>query len=328
MFFETKNLCFSYYKSPLCLKDVNFSCDKNSKTVILSTKEMGKTTFLKVLSGFEDSRFGNIYIEGKEFKDIEDSTKKTSLILSNPILLQRKTIKENLDYQCEVNEIEKLEPVKIEKFLKEYKIEKSIDAKVKKLSLLEKRKLQIIRAIIKNPSIIFLDNQFEGLKDEEIEDMIQVYKKLLNDKNLTVVFAVDDVVYKILKAEFEKVKTNVYYLFMANLSKFDSFEKFEKSFETLDILNFLEVCPTQDVYIERDVSSYYLCAGEERIFKFDSKFNKKLNLLKLEFGEIEDCEILILSGKTVKEIDSFEFNKGISEKLIFVYSKLTRNLVI
>ena len=41
MFFETKNLCFSYYKSPLYLKDVNFSIAKKSKNIILASKDSG-----------------------------------------------------------------------------------------------------------------------------------------------------------------------------------------------------------------------------------------------------------------------------------------------
>ena len=94
MFFETKNLCFSYYKSPLYLKDVNFSIAKNSKTMVLASKDSGKTTFLKVLSGFEDSRFGNIYLNGKELKEVSDKNKNFSLVLADLILFERKTIKQ------------------------------------------------------------------------------------------------------------------------------------------------------------------------------------------------------------------------------------------
>ena len=105
MFFETKNLCFSYYKNPLYLKDVNFSIAKNSKTMVLASKDSGKTTFLKVLSGFEDSRFGNIYLNGKELKEVSDKNKNFSLVLADLILFERKTIKQNLDYQLQISEI-------------------------------------------------------------------------------------------------------------------------------------------------------------------------------------------------------------------------------
>ena len=39
MFFEVQRLCFSYYRSPMTLKDVSFSAEKNSKVLLLSSKD-------------------------------------------------------------------------------------------------------------------------------------------------------------------------------------------------------------------------------------------------------------------------------------------------
>ena len=104
MFFDVNRLCFSYYRSTMTLKDVSFSLEKNMKVLILASKDMGKTTSLKVFSGFEDSRFGNIYLNGKELKQIDDKDKNFSLVLSDPVLFENKTIKDNLNYKCEVCE--------------------------------------------------------------------------------------------------------------------------------------------------------------------------------------------------------------------------------
>ena len=107
MFFEIKNLCFSYYKNPLCLKDINLSLNKGQKVFCVASKDMGKTTFLKVLSSFELSYFGQILLEGKNLKSLLDNEKKFSLLFSQPVVFNKKTIKENLDYFCEVEGLEK-----------------------------------------------------------------------------------------------------------------------------------------------------------------------------------------------------------------------------
>ena len=327
MFFETKNLCFSYYKCPLTLKDVNFSFAQNSKTVVLASKEMGKTTFLKVLSGFEESRFGNIYFNGKELKQISDEDKNFSLVLSDIVLFERKTIKQNIDFQCEMNGIEKFSVADLENKLNEYNINVSCDTKIKKLSLFEKRKIQILRAIIKSPKILFLDDQFDGLEENEKAEMFLIYENLLNRKDLSIIFAVSDETYKNLKISKFNVD-NVLYLNLAEIVKFKSFEEFEKSYGSLNLLKFLNYKKTEQVYIEKDGKDYYLCKDEVKLFKFDSTFNKQLNDLNLEFADIEDCEILCLSGENISDLDSFAFNKMLKENKFYIFSKLTGNRII
>lgn len=329
MFFETRNLCFAYYKSAMTLKDVSFSVEKNSKTLILASKDMGKSTFLKVLSGFEDSRFGYIYLNGHELKQVGDKEKNFSLILSKPVLLNGKSIRENLDFQCEVCEKEKLSDEKIKELLKEFRIERDLNTKVKKMSLFEKRKLQIVRAMLKEPQIMFLDDQFEGLGDAEIEEMFEIIQKLFNANNLTLFFAIGDETFKRFESKIlEFMCDKVLYLNLAKVTEFKTINEFKNSYLTLDILKFLENSQTESCYIEKDKDNFWLCKSEQRMFMFDRKFNKKLEELKLEFGDIEECEVFVLNGLTLDSVDSSEFNKKLKEKSIFIYSNLTENLII
>ena len=73
---------------------------------------------MKVLSGFEDSRFGNIYFNGTELKQIDDKDKNFSLVLSEPVLIEKKSIKDNLNFQCEICGKENLSDEQINEFLK------------------------------------------------------------------------------------------------------------------------------------------------------------------------------------------------------------------
>lgn len=329
MFFEVKRLCFSYYRSSMTLKDVSFSAQKSSKTLILASKDMGKTTTLKVLSGFEDSRFGNIYFNGKELKEISDAEKSFSLVLSSPVFLENKTIKENLDYQCDVCGLEKFSDEKIVEILKEFNVDKDANVKVKKLSTFEKLKLQIVRALIKNPNVLFLDDQFERLKDDKKLKMVEVYKKLLNDSKLTIIYTIGEDTFKFLKEN--KISLNyqkVLYLNLANVQEFKSVDEFFDSYASLDALKFHDNCDFEMCYIEKEKDAYFLCREEFKLFKFDSKYNKELDKLKLEFGDIEEVLIYLKNGEKLAEIDSKEFNLMIKEKSIFIYSNLTGNLIM
>ena len=329
MFFEIKNLCFSYYKSPLYLKDVNFSIAKNSKTMILASKDSGKTTILKVLSGFEDSRFGNIYLNGKELKEISDKDKNFSLVLSDVILFERKTIKQNLYYQLQMAEIYDLEDKFLNELLNEFDIQVDLNVKVKKLSLLNKRKLQIARAILKKPQILFLDDQFEGLNDEEIQNMFQVYQKLLNRKDLTLVFAVGDETYKKLSNELKNEKLDKFvYLNLAKTCEFKSLKEFETAYVSLDNLKFLKSVNLFNRFIEKEDKTYTLLNGEFIQFVFDTKFNNVLEGLKLEFAELEEVVVLLLDGENLDDIDEKMFNELLKSNKCIIFSKLTEKRII
>ena len=329
MFFETKNLCFSYYKSPLYLKDVNFSIAKNSKTLLLASKDTGKTTFLKVLSSFEDSRFGNIYLNGKELKEIGDKEKNFSLVLADLILFERKTIKQNLDYQLQISEIVGVDDESLSVLLKEFDLTCDLNVKVKKLSLLNKRKLQIARAILKKPQILFLDDQFEGLTDDEIHNMFQIYQKLLKMKDMTIIFAIGDETYKKLSEEFSKETfSKIVYLNLSKTYDFKTLCEFEKAYVSLDELKFLKKVNSCVRFIEKEEKGYTLVNGETIQFTFDFKFNKQLDALKLGFAELEEVEVVLLYEEKLDDIDEEKFNELLKSNKCIIFSKLTENRII
>ena len=271
-FFEVNDLCFSYYKSPLCIKDVSFSLSQNSKMLILARKDEGKTTILKVLSGFDETYFGSILLKGKELKSIEDKSRNFSLLPSTPVLLKNKSIKENLDYLCEVLDINKLELNDIEKLLASYQIDAKPCEKVKKLSLIEQRKLAVLRSQIKNPDIIFLDDQFEGLSEEESHQIMPIYDKILKGKT-TAILALGEESFKnnrdlLLQFDFSKVC----YL---NLSKgvcFENIADFEQGFTDRDIFKFYSGFSSRIGEVERNNDAYFFVEENGKHRKFNGSF--------------------------------------------------------
>lgn len=325
---ECKNLCFSYYKSPLSLKDVNFSLTKNSKNLFLASKDMGKTTFLKVLSGFEDSRFGNIYFNGCELKELSDKNKNFSLVFSDIVLFENKSIKYNLEYQLNLLEITDFDDVKLGQLLSIFNISADINQKVKKLPIIDKRKLQIARAFIKKPEILFLDDQFEGLSDIDVLEMLKIYEIIFEKFNSTIICAVGDETFKKIK---DKIKDfnfdNVLYLCLAKIEIFRSISDFESSFISLDFLNFIDDVKKKFGFIEKNDNDYWFCQDELKLFKFDSQFNDFLDKLSLKYGEIEES-IICLKTSVQSQNNDQDFNLILKNGDAVLFSLLTGNRVI
>lgn len=323
MFFEVKNLCFSYYKSPLCLKDINFSFAKNDKVMIVATKEMGKTTFLKVLSGFETNYFGKIILNGRELKQIEDKDKNFSLLFSNPVFFERKTIRQNIEFQCRACGLKMLEDEELTNKLKEFKINASLDTKLKKLSLFEKRKLAIIRSLIKNPNIIFLDDQFEFLQDSEIQEMLIIYDNLLENKNLTILYTLTSFAFKYFKSVNYKFKANkILYLNHAKCYEFKTVPQFLDSCIDKNSIEFLNDVSIFDAVVFKENNRYFISIGAELEFEIDSKFYKNLDALDLKFGDTEDCEVVVKSTLNLAGFTKEVFDKLMLQNELFIYHKL------
>ena len=106
-YLESIKLCFAHYKQPLCLRDVSFSVSKGNRLLILGVADVGKTTLVKAISGFDDTYIGEVRFNGKNIKTIPDEEKRFSLLLSEPVFLSG-NIRKNIDYLCDVENIKKL----------------------------------------------------------------------------------------------------------------------------------------------------------------------------------------------------------------------------
>ena len=105
-YLEAIKLCYAHYKQPLCLRDVSFDVSKGKKLLLLGVEDVGKTTLLKSICGFDKTYIGEVRCDGKNIKTISDEDKKFSLLLSEPVLLAG-SVRKNIDYLCEVENIQK-----------------------------------------------------------------------------------------------------------------------------------------------------------------------------------------------------------------------------
>lgn len=329
MFYEVDNVCFSYYKKPLCLKDVSFSMKKGDRLLVLAKHDEGKTTLLKVVSGFETSYFGKVFCEGNEIRNIEDNKKNFSLLLSEPVLLKDKTIRFNLDFLCEACGIAKLSDDDISELLNQFKIDREQKVKVKKLSLFEKRKLAILRSYIKNPKILFLDDQFYGLSEDEQIQMREIYNILFGNKNITIITVAEPSSFKSNREFFEKLNfENVGYLNLSVLKKFENIGEFLNSYIDRDIFEFLEDFEKFECEIKNQNNEFFFITDKNKYIKFDNNFNNKICKTLNENEDIEKVDVFVKKGINIDAIKDSEFNKLINNKDIFIYLKFDGTKVI
>ena len=174
------------YKNFEVLSDINLEVDEGEVIGILGENGAGKTTLIKLMVGLLYPNEGSISVDGynpwnRDYKFLSNISvvmgQKNQLwwdIPASESFLLNKHIY-NIDekqYQTTLNELVELLDVK-----------EKIDVQVRRLSLGERMKMEIIAALLHNPSIVLLDEPTLGLdviSQSKIREFVKYYNEINN----------------------------------------------------------------------------------------------------------------------------------------------------
>ena len=192
---EFKNISFTYPDGTLALKNLSTKIEGGTKVGLVGVSGSGKTTFLNLIPRFFHLKNGSILIDNQNINDINlSSLRKEISLVSQDVILFDDTIKANILYgNASASNEEIIKACKfaaaqdfIEKLPNKY--ETIIGENGIKLSGGQKQRLSIARAILKNSSIILLDEATSSL-DSESESVIQKAIENLTKNKTTIIIA-------------------------------------------------------------------------------------------------------------------------------------------
>ncbi|EDO04003.1 hypothetical protein SS1G_06485 [Sclerotinia sclerotiorum 1980 UF-70] len=192
---EFNDVCFSYDERKPILKNVSFFAPGGKTIAFVGETGGGKSTMLKLMDRFYDVKSGSIKIDGQDIRDITMHSLRShvGVVPQDPTLFND-TIMNNIRYarldatEDEVYEACKAAAVhdKILKFADGYN--SKVGDRGVKLSGGEKQRVAIARAILKQPTIILLDEATSAI-DTETEQKIQEGFKALCKGRTTFIVA-------------------------------------------------------------------------------------------------------------------------------------------
>ena len=177
---EVKNLCISYQQNHYILENINLNIKKGSFNVFIGETGIGKTTFLKMISGLIRPNKGEIIIGDQNLNKLSQPylsifRRGIGLILEDFPLLEDYTIYENLTLPLKIsNSSKKNITQKINYFLELFNMKNKVHRFPKQLSQGENQKILIVRAIINNPFLLVADEPFSNIDKEESIKIIKI----------------------------------------------------------------------------------------------------------------------------------------------------------
>jgi subfamily B ATP-binding cassette protein MsbA len=192
---EFKNISFTYTDGTHALKNLSVKIEGGKKVGLVGVSGSGKTTFLNLIPRFFNLKHGAILIDGQNINNINlNSLRKEISLVSQDVILFDDTIRSNVLYgNASASNDEIINACKfaaaqdfIEKLPNKY--ETIIGENGIKLSGGQKQRLSIARAILKDSSIILLDEATSSL-DSESEVVIQKAIENLTKNKTTIIIA-------------------------------------------------------------------------------------------------------------------------------------------
>ena len=171
------------------LSDVSFSIGSNEIVGLLGPNGAGKTTAFYIAAGLIFPDQGRVFINNKDVTEIPmHSRAKLGLgyLPQEASIFTDLSVENNLLGIAELSNNDKNQTFeKVAKIIDEFDLSKILQLKGRMLSGGQRRKVEIARTLICEPSIILLDEPFAGIDPIAVEEIKELLKAICK-KNISI----------------------------------------------------------------------------------------------------------------------------------------------
>lgn len=185
--YKVEELGYQFKTGGIGLRNISFSEGHGKLVGIMGASGAGKTTLLNVLAGIEKPTSGRVLINGYDLhKEKEKLEGVIGVIPQDDLLIEELTVFENLYYNAKLCFKDKTEEelvAMVDKTLANLGLLERKDLKVgsplnKMISGGQRKRLNIALELIREPSILFVDEPTSGLSSRDSENVMDLLREL------------------------------------------------------------------------------------------------------------------------------------------------------
>ena len=176
------------YKETTAVNNISFDVEEGELFAFLGENGAGKSTTINILSTILTKTAGDVRIFGHELGKDDDEIRNTiGIVFQHSVLDGKLSVKENLYtrgsyYGLSCKEIaERLLP-----FREKFELDEIMNRQYEKLSGGQRRRVDIVRALLNSPKILFLDEPTTGLDPKSRKIVWDYIDFLRRERGLTI----------------------------------------------------------------------------------------------------------------------------------------------
>ena len=196
---QVSNATKIYEKQYQAIAGISFGINFGEFVAIMGASGSGKTTLLNMILTLDTASGGEIYVDDHEISKLSDDEaanfrkKKLGFVFQNYRLLKSLTVRQNIAVPMSLlgkndQEIDQ----KIDKLAEYFRLSDQLDKYPVALSGGQKQRVAIIRAIIKNPTLLLADEPTGALDSQAAKLIMEYLAKVNQEFNTSILMVTHD----------------------------------------------------------------------------------------------------------------------------------------
>ena len=174
------------FGSYAALDGISLSFEKRKIHGIIGRNGSGKTVLFKCICGFLRVDGGAVLVDGKQLGKEIEAPESIGAIIETPGFLPEYSARQNLQFLAGIRG--KIGKKEIDEAIRKVGLDPEAKKHVGKYSLGMRQRLGIAQAIMEDPFLLILDEPMNGLDNQGVQEMRQLFLKL-KDEGKTILLA-------------------------------------------------------------------------------------------------------------------------------------------
>jgi ABC-type Fe3+/spermidine/putrescine transport system ATPase subunit len=194
-FLSLNNVSFFYGKSEI-IRDFSLDVEQGSFTTLLGASGCGKTTLLRLISGFLKPTEGTVSINGQIQNEILPNKRKIGMVFQDYALFPHMTVEQNLLYGLKLKKGEKRTKEQnaelVQKTAQNLNLQKLLKRYPSELSGGQQQRVALGRTLVLEPHILLMDEPLSSLDAKLRLKVREELKEIQQRLKITTIYVTHD----------------------------------------------------------------------------------------------------------------------------------------
>ncbi|RZL93482.1 MAG: ATP-binding cassette domain-containing protein [Variovorax sp.] len=179
------------YGARAALKNLSLSLEPGQFAVLLGPNGAGKSTLFQVLTGLFAADEGEVEVAGHSLnRSATAALRHVGVVFQQVSLDLDLSIRRNLLFQADLHGLHRrVAAQRIEAGCARLGIDANLDRKVRELSGGNRRKVELVRALLHRPSVLLMDEATVGLDPKSRQDLMRALHADVRERRVCVLWA-------------------------------------------------------------------------------------------------------------------------------------------
>lgn len=190
---ELRNVSKTYDNEAPSVKGLNVSVGDGELVTILGPSGCGKSTSLLMIAGIYPVSEGEIYFNGKPMNGVQPKERNLGMVFQHSALYPNMNVQDNIAFPLKNQGVPRKERLqRAAEAAKRVHMHNYLTRKPSQLSGGQQQRVAIARAIVKNPSLLLLDEPLSSLDANLRINMREEIRRLQKELGITAVMVTHD----------------------------------------------------------------------------------------------------------------------------------------